>query len=60
MFNLLRYFSLASAVALTVVTVVLVHLYRQNAVNVLVESAESQNVTLARTFANVLWPRFSH
>ncbi len=60
MFNLLRYFSLASAVALAVVTVVLVHLYRQNAVNELIESAESQNVTLARSFANVLWPRFSH
>ena len=52
MFNLLRYFSLASAVALAVVTVVLVHLYRQNAVIELVESAESQNVTLARSFAN--------
>ena len=60
MFNLLRYFSLASAVALAVVTVVLVQLYRHDAVNELVESAESQNVTLARSFANVLWPRFSH
>ncbi|MCZ6861997.1 MAG: hypothetical protein O7I42_17260, partial [Alphaproteobacteria bacterium] len=60
MFNLLRYFSLASAIALAIVTVVLVHLYRQNAVDELVESAEGQNVTLARSFANVLWPRFSH
>ena len=60
MFNLLRYFSLASAIALTVIAVMLVHFYRQNAVSELIESAENQNVTLARSFANVLWPRFSH
>ncbi len=60
MFNLLRYFSLASAVAFAVITVVLVYHSRQSELNGLVESAQSQNVTLARSFANVIWPRFSH
>ncbi len=59
MFNLRRYFSLTCAAALVVVTVVLLMLYRQNAVGALVESAEAQNVTLARSFANILWPRFA-
>ncbi len=60
MFRLLRYFSIASAVALIAVTFALVHLYRDNAMEGLVVSAEGQNITLARSFANVLWPRFSH
>ena len=59
MFKLLRYFSLTSAVAILLVTVVLVILYRQTAVNELVELAENQNVVLARSFANTIWPRFS-
>ncbi len=60
MFGLLRYFSIASAVALIAVTFALAYLYRDNAVEELVASAEGQNVTLARSFANNLWPRFSH
>ncbi|MEE8141420.1 MAG: diguanylate cyclase, partial [Alphaproteobacteria bacterium] len=59
MFKLLRHFSLISAVAILAVTLVLVNLYRQNAVNQIVEMAESQNVDLARSFANTIWPRFS-
>ncbi len=59
MFNLRRYFSLTCAAALVVVAVVLLLLYRQNALGALVESAEGQNVTLARSFANILWPRFA-
>jgi PAS domain S-box-containing protein len=59
MFKLLRYFSLTSAVAILSVTVVLVILYRETAVNELVESAENQNVGLARSLANTIWPRFS-
>ncbi len=59
MFNLRRYFSLTCAAALVVVTVVLLILYRQNALDELVESAEGQNVTLARSFANILWPHFA-
>ena len=60
MFRLLRYFSIASAVALIAVTFALVYLYRDNAMEGLVVSAEGQNITLARSFANILWPRFSH
>ena len=59
MFKLLRYFSLTSAVAILSVTIVLVMLYRQTAVNELIELAEAQNVGLARSFANTIWPRVS-
>ena len=59
MFKLIRYYSLASAVAILATTVVLVVLFRQNAVNELIYTAESQNVALARSFANTIWPRFS-
>ncbi len=59
MFGLLRYFSIASAIALIAVTVALVYLYRDDAMEELVVSAENQNITLARSFANILWPRFS-
>ncbi len=59
MFELLRYFSLTSAVAILSVTVVLVVFYRNNAVSDLVGIAEHQNVALGRSFANTIWPRFS-
>ncbi len=59
MFKLLRHFSLTSAVAILSVTVALVMFYRHNAVSDLVEMAEAQNVGLARSFANTIWPRFS-
>jgi len=59
MFRLVRYFSFTSAVALILVTVALVFLYRQSAVDELVSMAEIQNAALARSFANTIWPRFS-
>ena len=59
MFDLRRYFSLASAVAIVAVTVILVVLHYRYSMDQLVESAERENVTLARAFANTLWPRFS-
>ena len=59
-FGLLRYFSIASAIALIAVTISLVYLSRDNEMEHLVVSAEDQNITLARSFANILWPRFSH
>jgi PAS domain S-box-containing protein len=59
MFKLLRYFSFTSAIALVVVTVALVMLYRQSAVGEMVNMAESQNAALARSFVNTIWPRFS-
>lgn len=57
MFQLSRYFSLASGVALVAAAVVLSLLYRFNAVDELVATSERQNVTLARTIANAVWPR---
>ena len=59
MFRLFRYYVLASSVAIVVVTVVLVAIYRQNAVNELILTAEGQNTALARSFANTVWPVFS-
>jgi PAS domain S-box-containing protein len=59
MFRLIRYFSYSSAIALVVVTIVLVILYRQSAVDEMVNMAENQNSALARSFANTIWPRFS-
>ena len=43
MFRLLRYYSVASAIAIMVVTVVLGFVYRQHAVDELIITAESQN-----------------
>ncbi len=43
MFQILRHFSFASALATVPVTVVLVVVYRNNAVNELVDLAENQN-----------------
>lgn len=59
MFRLFRYYALASSVAIVTVTFVLVAFYRENAVNELIVTAESQNVALARSFANTVWPIFS-
>ncbi len=59
MFKLLRHFSLTSALAILSVTVVLVILFRQTAVNEPVGLAEDQNVVVARSLANTLWPRLS-
>ncbi len=56
MFQLLRYFSLTSAIVIAIVTVVMVLFYRQGAVSDLVASAETHNVSLARSFANTIWP----
>jgi PAS domain S-box-containing protein len=59
MFKLLRYFSITSAAAVVAVSTFLVFHYRQNAVDNLVDLAERQNLVLARSFANIIWPRFS-
>ena len=58
MFRLLRYFSLTSAVAVVLATVVLLIIYRNTARGVLIDSVEQQNVLLAESFANSIWPRF--
>ena len=59
MFRLLRYFSNSSAIAITVVTVVLLLLYHQNAINDLLRFGEAQNDALTRSLANSVWPKYS-
>ena len=59
MFNLLRYFSATSAVIVVVIALGLGAAYREQAVSELVAAAEGQNVGLAQTFSNTIWPRFS-
>ncbi len=59
MFRLLRYFSFTSALALATVTIIHVILYHQNEVNELVTLAETQNLALAQSFANTIWPQYA-
>ncbi len=59
MFKLLRYFSFTSTAAIVGITAVLAVLYWQHMGDDLIESAENQNVALARSFANTIWPRLS-
>jgi hypothetical protein len=56
--RLFRYYTIAALVALAVVTIVLSIILRQLAVKNLTNRAESQNVALARKFANSTWPQF--
>jgi len=58
-FRLLRYFSLASGIALLAVGLILVVVYRQTSFNGMVEGVERENVALSRALANSIWPRFA-
>jgi len=59
MFRLLRYYSIASAIALAVIGLATTLFYRDNAIDDMVGMVESRNAALARSFANTLWPQFS-
>ena len=59
MFNLLRYFSLTSAIVIFVIALALESVYRQKAIDDLVAMAESQNSSLALSFANTLWSKYA-
>ncbi len=59
MFRLLRYFSISSAIAITVVTAVLLLLHHQSAINDLLRFGEAQNEALTRSLANSVWPKYS-
>lgn len=59
MFRILRYFSIASFVAIVFVTIGLLGYYRQIAVIELIEMGESRNVAVTQVFANSIWPRFA-
>jgi hypothetical protein len=58
-FPLLRYFSLASLVAIVVVTITLALAYERLAERDLIKAQEHHHVTLTRVTAHALWPRFS-
>ncbi|TAN77787.1 MAG: PAS domain S-box protein, partial [Magnetospirillum sp.] len=59
MFRLLRYFSLTSAVALTVTAVSLVMLYRSDQMDEHINIAQEENARLATSFANTFWRQFA-
>ncbi len=58
-FKLIRYFSLACGIAFACVSVFLALFFRQNAVFEVITTAEVQNIVLARSFANTIWPRYA-
>ncbi|MBF0283230.1 MAG: PAS domain S-box protein [Magnetococcales bacterium] len=58
-FRLLRYFSLASFVAMTVAALALGAFFRQVEMNNVLRLGESQNIALTRAFANSMWPVIS-
>jgi signal transduction histidine kinase len=58
-FRLLRYYSFASGLALLAVAVALVTVYRNHALDHLVEMVEKENVAMSRALANAIWPRFA-
>ena len=59
MFNLVRFFTITSLVALILVAVFLTVLFRRTAIDDLTELGERNNVALTQTFANSLWPDFA-
>lgn len=59
MFKLLRYFSIASLIAITLATLVLAGAYERLAVRDLIDQEEQHHVVLTRVAAIALWPQFS-
>ena len=60
MFRLLRYYSIASAVAIVLATFAVTFIFRQNELKEIVSFTEKQNLALAQSFANQIEPRFSN
>ncbi len=58
-FRLLRYFSIASLIAIVAATVTLALVYERLAVRDLVEQEQQHHVVLTRMAANILWPQFA-
>ena len=59
MFGLLRHFSMTSAALVLVVTIALGAYHHWHAGRGLIDWTEKQNLMLAQSFANAVWPRFS-
>ena len=60
MFRLLRYYSIASAVAIVLATFAVTFIFQQNELKEIVSFTEKQNLALAQSFANQIEPRFSN
>ena len=58
-FQLLRSFSLSSALVMALITAVVAFVYKSHQTAILLQVAEDQNATLARSFANTVWARHS-
>ena len=58
MFRIHTYFVLASAAAVIAATLAIGYLFRQNAVERIVETAEADNVALAHVMSNSIWDHF--
>ena len=58
-FQLVRYFSIASLTAFSVVILILGEFYRRQSIKILIEKGEENNVTLAKSFSNTIWSEFS-
>ena len=59
MFKLLRYFSIASFIAMVIVTAFLAMFYHHVAFKDLIKLGEDKNIALTRAFSNSVWPQFS-
>jgi len=59
MFRLLRFYGIASAAAFIVISVFVVVLDRYHEFESLIEAVERQDVGLAHSFANTVWPSYS-
>ncbi len=59
MFKLSRYFAIASFLAIGAVITALSLYYRNNTTDALMAHQTRSNVSLAKTFANTVWPRYA-
>lgn len=59
MFNLTRYYSIASLVCIIIAAAILGMFYRHESVASLLNVAEDRNAALTRVFGNALWPHFA-
>ncbi len=59
LFNLTRYFSIASACAISLVTLVLTTAFYFNSKHEFVQTQEKKNIFLTKTIGNSFWPQFA-
>ncbi len=58
MFNLTRYYSIASLVCIIIAAAILGMFYRHQSLASLLNVAEDRNAAITRVFGNALWPHF--